>query len=436
MQARESSPGGLASDVARRAPKRRRVPWTWLGGIAAGGVVALGVWLFVPGKTRGAACATRERCQKDCARKDAASCLALGALDRTTVDGSIDLVAAASAFGAACDAGDAHGCLDEAYLYEDATTLDDKKAQAPELRQRAAAGFEAGCGAGDGYACLVLGELTIAGRGVTKSTAKATQLFAQARPLLEQQCAAKSAKACAALSIMVHRGLGGAKDPAHGTEVLAEACDLGDLASCRLAARTWADGPGEREAPQDAARAEAPFAKACALGDARGCHADARILAAAGKHPEALLLEQKACDAGDGDGCDALGTMMFSGEGTDANPKGAKALFEREVELRAAACARGSGGDCDELAQNYRSRAQGVKIDPAKAQELEDSAMKAWQAGCDAGLWTDCLAIRTRLEKEPMPDPKRIRALRERECSLGYEHSCRRLGIGFALARP
>ncbi len=62
--------------------------------------------------------------------------------------------------------------------------------------------------------------------------------------------------------------------------------------------------------------------------------------------------------------------------------------------------------------------------------------MKAWQAGCDAGLWSECLAIRTRLEKDPLPDPKRVHALRERECALGYEHSCRRLGVGFALARP
>ncbi len=207
----------------------------------------------------------------------------------------------------------------------------------------------------------MLGELTIAGRGVTKSTAKATQLFAQARPLLEQQCTVKSAKACEALSIMVHRGLGGGKDPAHATEIAAEACDLGSVTSCMIAARTWADGPGEREAPQDAARSEAPFAKACALGDARGCHAEARVLAAAGKHTEAFALEQKGCDAGDGDSCDALGTMMFSGEGTEANPKGAKELFVREVELRAAACEQGSGADCDELSQNYRSRAQGVK---------------------------------------------------------------------------
>jgi uncharacterized protein len=434
MQSRESSPGGLASDVKRNVSKRRRVPWTWLGACMAVGVAALGVWLFVPGKTRGGACATRERCAKDCERKDAASCIALGELDRTTRDGAIDLGAASSAFGAACDGGDARGCLDLAYLYEDATSLDDKKALAPELRQRAAAAYEGACGAGDGYACLVLGELTIAGHGVTKSTAKATQLFAQARPLVEQQCEAKSAKACVALSIMVHRGLGGAKDPAHGTEVAGQACDLGDVASCMLAGRTWADGPGEREAPQDAARAEAMFAKACTLGDAHGCHVDARILVAAGK--PAFGLEQKACDAGDGDACDALGAMTFSGEGTEAIAKNAKEIFAREVELRAAACTRGSGSDCDELSQNYRSRAQGVKIDPAKAQELQDSAMKAWQAGCDAGLWTDCLAIRTRIEKDPLPDPKRVRALRERECAIGYEHSCRRLGIGFALARP
>ena len=46
------------------------------------------------------------------------------------------------------------------------------------------------------------------------------------------------------------------------------------------------------------------------------------------------------------------------------------------------------------------------------------------------------VALRTRLEKEPMPDLKRVRALRERECALGYEHTCRRLGIAYAPPRP
>ena len=75
-----------------------------------------------------------------------------------------------------------------------------------------------------------------------------------------------------------------------------------------------------------------------------------------------------------------------------------------------------------------------MPIDPARAKELDGKAMQAWQSGCDAGVWSECLAPRTRLEKEPMSDLKRVRALRE--CALGYEHTCRPLGIAYAPPRP
>ncbi len=145
MQSREDRRrGGLPRRTSRgKGPKRRRVPWRWVGAIAVVGGAAGAVGLIVPGKTRGDACATRERCARDCERKDGASCIALGELDRTTRDGAIDLIAAGSAFSAACDGGNPRGCLELAYLYEDASTLDDKKALAAELRQRAAAGYEA-----------------------------------------------------------------------------------------------------------------------------------------------------------------------------------------------------------------------------------------------------------------------------------------------------
>src|SRR5439155_9876975 len=114
----------------------------------------------------------------------------------------------------------------------------------------------------------------------------------------------------------------------------------------------------------------------------------------------------------------------------------AATFYKREVEIRARGCEAGIGEDCIELAVNYRSRAQGVPIDAEKAKDLEQRAVAAWTAGCDAGDWAECFALRTRLEKEPIQDVKRVRGIRERECSLGYEHSCKRLGIAYASPRP
>jgi hypothetical protein len=128
--------------------------------------------------------------------------------------------------------------------------------------------------------------------------------------------------------------------------------------------------------------------------------------------------------------------MTLAGDGVNASPKGAEPWFQKDVLLRDKGCTAGSGDDCVALAENYRSLGHGVKIDAARARALEDRGALLWQQGCDAGQWSECLALRVHLEKETPPDVKRIRALRERECALGYEHTCKRLGMGMPPPRP
>lgn len=440
----------VATVVARPAAMPRRISSRAIRIAIGVGVVGAGVatWALWPGAASGSKVAAIDDLASACTtKKDAAACMSLGERAWIAPEGARDLAAAERGFQSACDAGEPRGCVRLAHLYEDATTLSAKLGSAADLRRRAAAVYEKACEAQDGYACLALGALTITGKGVQKSTPRSLQLYTQARPPLEALCAgaatppATKLRACGALSLMMHRGLGGSKDTAKGLELLEETCNLGDVASCMLAGTLYADGAGAREiAAADPPRAPAPFKKACELGEPRGCHALAKLLHAGGgaaTHAvEVLALETKACESGVAAACFEVAQMTFSGEAGAADPKKAREWFGREVALRQTQCDAGLGEECVELSANYRSRGQGVPIDPVRAKDLDDKAMQAWTSGCDAGVWSECLALRTRLEKEPMPELKRVRALRERECALGYEHSCRRMGVAYAFPRP
>lgn len=447
-KAKAPTSGAPRAAAPKAAPKVAHAWWSdrrvWIGALGAAALSVAGAWALWPSAT-GEAVVDREDLASACEKKkDAAACMSLGERAWSALDGARDLAAVERAFQAACDAGEPRGCVRLAHLYEDAAAFEPKRGTAQELRKRAAAAYEKPCEAQDPFACLMLASLTITGKGVQKSTPRATQLYTQARPLLEAQCADAATPAatrrrnCAAASLMQWRGLGGPKDSARSFEMLEQACALGDVGSCMLGGTLYAEGPGVREATADLAKAPPQLKKACELGDARGCHALAKILRpnAGPSVAEIVALETKACDAGVAAGCQEVGQMTFSGEGGPSDPKKAKEWFLREATLRQKACDAGVGDECVELAANYRSRGQGVPIDPSKAKELEDKAMAAWTAGCDAGVWSECLALRTRLEKEPTPDLKRVRALRERECALGYEHTCRRLGIGYPPPRP
>jgi TPR repeat protein len=430
--------------AARPAIGRRTIA------ISAGAAVVVAAtaaaWALWPRAATTEHVADRTDLASACEKKDSAACMSLGELAWAAPDGARDLAAAERGFQTACDAGEPRGCVRLAHLYEDAVAFDAKKGNAQELRRRASGAYEKWCEAQDAYACLVLASLTITGKGVQKNTPRAMQLYTQARQPLEAQCdnaatpPAAKIRTCNALSLMLSRGLGGAKDAPKSLDLLEQTCALGDTAACMLAGSTFADGPGVREIAADPPRAPAPYKKGCELGDPRACHALAKLLhggaGAAANATEVLALETKACDSGVASACMEVGQMTFSGEAGIADPKKAREWFVKEVTLRQKQCDAGLGEECVELAANYRSRGQGVPIDPTRVKDLEDKALATWQAGCDAGVWSECLALRTRLEKEPMPDLKRVRALRERECALGYEHTCRRLGIAYAPPRP
>jgi len=244
--------------------------------------------------------------------------------------------------------------------------------------------------------------------------------------MLERECAASDARACARLSLLVWAGTGAAKDALRSYELAERACELGDKPSCTRAGGDFLQG--RQELPQDLSRAARVYRRSCELGEMIGCHTLARLYhdgsGVALDLKEAVALETRACDADYPAACRELGRMFGAGDGVKKDTSRQDELYKREVSLRARACADGIADECEELARTYRTGGFGVQIDPMRAREFEDQDQRYRQENCDAGLLTDCTALRMRLEGR-INQPERMRALRERECQLGVKEQCR-----------
>ena len=160
-----------------------------------------------------------------------------------------------AACGAACDKGDANGCLGLGGFLrsglKQGTPSDDGK--------RAADAFRKACDGGEASACTALGEMLYQGLGVARDTEGAIPALTRAcdagdapgcndlglaRSLagdhggamkyFQMACNAKSQLGCLGLG-MIHRdGKGVPKDPAKAKELFKKACDGKVAAACKL----------------------------------------------------------------------------------------------------------------------------------------------------------------------------------------------------------
>lgn len=161
----------------------------------------------------------------------------------------------ATACQAACDKGDANGCLGlggalRAGLKQGTPSEDGKKAQAA---------FQKACDGGEAGACTALGEMLYQGLGVAKDTTGAIPLLtkacdkgdaagcndlglarsiagdpAGAKKFYEMSCNARSQLGCLGLGMLYKDGKGGVtKDPAKAKELFKKACDGKVAAACK-----------------------------------------------------------------------------------------------------------------------------------------------------------------------------------------------------------
>jgi TPR repeat protein len=156
---------------------------------------------------------------------------------------------------AACDKGEANGCLGlggflRAGLKQGTPSEDGKRAQAA---------FQKACDGGEATACTALGEMLYQGLGVSKDTNAATPLLEKActggdpagcndlglaRSLsgdapgaakyFQMACNAKTQLGCLGLGTLYRDGKGVAKDPAKAKDLFKKACDGKVAAACKL----------------------------------------------------------------------------------------------------------------------------------------------------------------------------------------------------------
>jgi TPR repeat protein len=233
----------------------------------------------------------------------------------------------------------------------------------PESRAREA------CDGGDYAACYDLGALL---DGAGKS--------AEARAVLEKACRAKNAKACGGLGKLLGHGRGGAADKPRARAMYQMGCEAGDLGACANLGFALMNGEG---GPRDPAGAAQAWTKACPVErqgaecDPLGCK-NRGVWATESVPPDYALAKaafQRACDAGELDGCASLASLHANGWGMPKDPAKALALGTK-------ACDGGSVQGCFLLGFMYANGA-GTSKDPARARPLLDRACKGGeQAAC------------------------------------------------------
>jgi TPR repeat protein len=161
-------------------------------------------------------------------------------------------------------------------------------------------------------------------------------------------------------------------------------------------------------------RAAAVHGRACDLGDLDSCLIAARTLQAHAFHREAYPLLQRACGAegtGGAEACLRAGRLLLAGRQVGPDLDQGLALFRL-------ACDRGEGAACLELGQALDSG-------PARGRD-ETAAGLALDQACRLGQAGGCLVLADRAEagRGMARDAVRAATLRQTGCGLGSAVAC------------
>ncbi|MFT4623237.1 MAG: TPR repeat protein [Myxococcota bacterium] len=322
-----------------------------------------------------------------------------------------DEAALRQAYQAECDEGSDTACKNRRWY----------SSVGPDLA-RAADQLKQNCKDGDAAACLVNGwKLSQVRPGVLSPEASDPLL---ARRLFQVGCDGGLQRACAELGWMALQGVAGEADPQLALSLLGTACEAGVRPACGGAAEASA----ARNEPQAVARwlargeghgavklaqgriaaaagkrgsAERAFLAACDAGAPMGC-----TLAAGG----APSLLERACDAGEGDACGEIATMVD---------------LERAQVLAERACAYDSASGCRVQSEVLLGKAARGLDQPGDVITAERALAKA----CRIGDGQACFAL-------GQADPHHGLPHVERACRLGHEPACNGLLAVFLLSDP
>jgi TonB family protein len=205
--------------------------------------------------------------------------------------------------------------------------------------------------------------------------------------LLGRGCAEGAPVACDMLGRAYASGIGVTRDPSKAAKLLNKACDADVAESCSALAELLETGDG---VPRDAERARALARKACAVGSRQMC--------------------EKACDAGNGSACVALGDRLAQVK--DSNTGRVKRAYER-------ACNAAAAEGCYDLGLRTK--------DP-------EEALPVFQRACSLEDPFGCLAVAQYYHVGRGVEVALDRAARlyEQACGKDVAVACRALGGMYA----
>lgn len=386
--------------------------------VAALCALAVGLVLtFEPGAARAESwCSSTNDCKKICTSdKTGAACYRAATFYRTGMGVPVDMAKAAHGLEMACTKGFALACLDLSELYRDgwmfAVTKD--PARSEELSNRAYELANVGCGEGDSDDCFTLakGNLLYVARAGWPADGKGQSK--EITDPAEKACRKGHVSACEwiaekASELRSHE-LADEKEYQRlrklSADQIPEICrSQGNARACSLALEIDDD---------DEKRSKVYAEKACAAGDTDGCFY-ASMLAYQAKHGDGMpnpndpeltaLLEIafKGCDKGQGRLCSEVVELFLEGE-EDLKIRPDRA---RAINVLAAMCNRGQNEACDQAAKLLLDGKPTAKA-RARASRHLARACRATPYGSDCSLCkvddkhSECqlrVAWKTRLE--------------------------------------
>jgi TPR repeat protein len=210
-----------------------------------------------------------------------------------------------------------------------------RRGEAVDLLDRA-------CSLGHAVGCSNLAGVLRGGAGADPPRAAA---------LYERACGLGFAEACASLGSILAEGKLVPADAPRALAMYDRACAGADAFGCFTAGLLLAEGRG---VPRSAEAATERFDRACGLGHATGCYNAGLLLfrergARPGENERAAQLFGRACDGQQPAGCMRLGIATLRGQGAGPDPARARELFDR-------ACRAGDGDGCEAAAQLARGK--------------------------------------------------------------------------------
>jgi TPR repeat protein len=205
---------------------------------------------------------------------------------------------------------------------------------------------------------------------------------------------------------------------------------------CYEQGREYRDGTGT--SVPDGKRAAEFFRAACDVGWADGCNALGELLywgeGLDKNREEAGRLVRAACDSGSAMGCFNTASLHASGDGLAKDEAKATDAHAQAVNLQEKECRAGSAGECLAVARQYRDGWLGHAPEGKKAEELFTKTAELAQPACAAGSAQACneLGILTLTGDGVPKNPKQAIALYEKACSGGEFEACANLS-GIAI---